>query len=334
MGDFADILRRRLFDAEPAGEVLAATAALHENVLTDKAWAKQVWDPINATWRRNWRTEMATCHPFHPVLIKLAQDEWGKITGFQRVRSAIRIFAATVYALQQRGKAGEWVPALIGPGDLPLSDSTVREALLGSGLVEDDRTIANYRSLAESEVVNHDASSGAARRQVLERPSSTWSPHNPRAAERAATFIFLASVVGTLRPGRGRGASAPEVKAATSVPETAYTITDADGVVEELVNPNRGMSALDITPGQGNNKPTRYFLSTRLTHRMLVKNIRRTITETERDQVIFAPPAEGHCAAYDAGIWALHTSCAAPRHCLRHSPSSAAERCPAWAPSG
>ncbi|MFD5477408.1 DUF499 domain-containing protein [Streptomyces hawaiiensis] len=287
VGDFADILRRRLFDAEPAGEVLAATAALHEKVLTDKAWAKQVWDPINATWRRNWRTEMATCYPFHPMLIKLAQDEWGKITGFQRVRSTIRIFAATVYALQQRGKAGEWVPALIGPGDLPLSDSTVREALLGSGLVEDDRTIANYRSLAEIEVVNHDASSGAARRQDLERPSSTWSSHNPRAAERAATFIFLASVVGTLRPGRGRGASAPEVKAATSVPETTYTITDADGVVDELVNPNRGMSALDITPGQGNNKPARYFLSTRLTHRMLVKNIRRTITDTERDQVLF-----------------------------------------------
>ncbi|MCY0937876.1 DUF499 domain-containing protein [Streptomyces sp. H34-S4] len=286
VGDFADILRRRLFDAEPAGEVLAATAALYEEVLTDKTWSKQVWDPIGATWRRNWPAEMAACYPFHPMLMSLAQSEWSKVTGFQRVRSTIRIFAATVYALQQRGKAGEWVPALIGPGDLPLSDSTVREALLGSGLVEDDRTIANYRSLAEIEVINHDGSSGAARRQDLERQSSSWGTNNPRAAERAATFIFLASVVGTLRPGRGRGASAPEVKAATSVPEATYTVTDADGVVDELVNPNQGMSALDITPGQGNNKPARYFLSTRLTHRMLVKNIRRTITETERDQVI------------------------------------------------
>ena len=86
----------------------------------------------------------------------IAREEWSQVTGFQRVRSTIRIFAATVYAQQQRGKAGDWAPALIGPGDLPLSDSAVREALLGSGLVEDDRTIANYRSLAELEVVNND----------------------------------------------------------------------------------------------------------------------------------------------------------------------------------
>ncbi|WP_432187674.1 DUF499 domain-containing protein [Streptomyces sp. Tue6028] len=288
VGDFADILRRRLFDAEPAREVLSATAALYESALTDKAWTKQVWDPIGANWRRSWPQEVATCYPFHPMLISLAKEEWSKVTGFQRVRSTIRIFAATVYALQQRGKAGDWVPALIGPGDLPLSDSTVREALLGSGLVEDDRTIANYRSLAEIEVANHDGSAGAARRQDLERPTTTWTNVNPRTAERAASFIFLASIVGTLRPGRGRGASAPEVKAATSIPDASYTVTDADSVVDELVNPSRGMSALDITPGQGNNKPARYFLSTRLTHRMLVNNIRRTITEAERDQVIAA----------------------------------------------
>ena len=109
-------------------------------------------------------------------------------TGFQRVRSTIRIFAATVYAQQQRGKAGEWAPALIGPGDLPLSDSAVREALLGSGLVEDDRTIANYRSLAELEVVNNDQTAGTARRQDLERTSLMWGDANPRAAERAATL--------------------------------------------------------------------------------------------------------------------------------------------------
>ncbi|KQT92056.1 AAA family ATPase [Marmoricola sp. Leaf446] len=286
VGDFADILRRRLFDSEPAMEVLAATAKLFDPVLADKAWGKYVWDSTGADWRRQWSRDVAACYPFHPLLMSVAKEEWSKVTGFQRVRSTIRIFAATVYAQQQRGMAGEWVPALIGPGDLPLSDSAVREAILGSGLVEDDRTIANYRSLAEIEVVNHDGSSGTARRQDLDRPRVLWADNNPRAAERAATFIFLASIVGTLRPGRGRGASAPEVKAATSVPDTNYTVTDADTVVEELVNPDRGLSALDIIPGQGNNKPARYFLSTRLTHRMLVNNIKRTITETERNTVI------------------------------------------------
>jgi hypothetical protein len=286
VGDFADILRRRLFDAEPAAEVLAATAALYRPAFEDKFWTKNVWDQTSSDWQRRWNDEVAACYPFHPMLMTLAKEEWSKITGFQRVRSTIRIFAATVYAQQRRGRAGEWVPALIGPGDLPLSDSAVREALLGSGLVEDERTIANYRSLAEIEVVNHDGTAGIARRQDLERQPLVWQSSNPRAAERAATFIFLASIVGTLRPGRGRGASAPEVKAATNVPDTNYSLTDADTVVDELVNPDKGMSAVEILPGQGNNKPARYFLSTRLTHRMLVNNIRRTVTEQERDQVL------------------------------------------------
>jgi hypothetical protein len=286
VGDFADILRRRLFDAEPAAEVISATAALYEPVLADRTWAKHVWEPVGAEWHHQWKEEVAACYPFHPMLMALAREEWSKVTGFQRVRSTIRIFAATVYAQQQRGKAGNWVPALIGPGDLPLSDNTVREAILGSGLAEDDRTIANYRSLAEIEIVNHNSSSGTARRQDLERPASIWTHGNPHAAERAATFIFLASIVGTLRPGHGRGASAPEVKAATSVPDLNYTITDADSVIDDLVSPDRGMSALDISQGQGNNRPARYFLSTRLTYRMLVSSMRRTVTDAERDQVI------------------------------------------------
>lgn len=286
VADFASILRRRLFDSDPASEVLAATADCFKATLADKAWTKNVWDPVSAAWRQNWDSEVTACYPFHPMLMAMAKEEWSKVTGFQRVRSTIRIFAATVFAQQERGKAGEWVPTLIGPGDLPLSDAVVREALLGSGLVEDERTIANYRSLAEIEVVNNDATGGTARQQDLQRETLMWSDVNPRAAERAATYVFLASIVGTLRPGRGRGASAPEVKAATAVPSSTYTITDADQVVDTLVNPDRGMSAIEIIAGQGNNKPARYFLSTRLTHRMLVNNIRRTITDAERDQVI------------------------------------------------
>jgi hypothetical protein len=286
VADFASILRRRLFDSDPASEVLTATAAMFRPSLDDKSWTKNVWDPIFADWRQRWDEHVAACYPFHPMLMAMAKEEWSKVTGFQRVRSTIRIFAATVFAQQQRGKTGEWVPALIGPGDLPLSDSAVREALLGSGLVEDERTISNYRSLAEIEVVNNDGTGGTARQQDLQREPVIWSPVNPRAAERAATYVFLTSIVGTLRPGRGRGASAPEVKAATNVPEVAYTVTDADEVVDSLMNPDRGMSAIEVIPGQGNNKPARYFLSTRLTHRMLVNNIRRTITESERDEVI------------------------------------------------
>lgn len=286
VGDFAEILRRRLFEGPPDPRVVSETSELYRSVLEDKGWTRSVWEATGQSWRARWDEQVASCYPFHPMLMAIAKEEWSKVTGFQRVRSTIRIFAATVHALGKRGEGGGWVPALIGPGDLPLSDSAVREALLGSGLVEDERTISNYRSLAEIEIVNNDETGGTARLQDLERTALAWGRENPRAAERAATFVFLASVVGTLRPGLGRGASAPEVKAATAVPGLSYTVTDADAVVEELVDRDRGMSALEVVPGQGNNKPARYFLSTRLTHRMLVRNIRRTITEEEREEAI------------------------------------------------
>ena len=44
VGDFADILRRRLFDGEPPAEVLSATAAQFDPIHSDPAWSKNVWD--------------------------------------------------------------------------------------------------------------------------------------------------------------------------------------------------------------------------------------------------------------------------------------------------
>lgn len=135
-------------------------------------------------------------------------------------------------------------------------------------------------------MINAARDGGIARKQDLNREPVLWAEANPFAAERAATYIFLASMIGTLRPRRGHGASSPEVKAATSVPDSVYTVTDADSVVEELVNPDTGMSAVETIPGRGNNQPARYYLSTRLTYRMLVNSVKSTITDSERDAVI------------------------------------------------
>lgn len=291
-GDFASILRRRLFDSEPPVEVIKPTAELFTSVHSNSTWIKAVWDQIESPWRRNWLDEVAECYPFHPSLIHTAETEWSLLAGFQKVRSTIRIFAATVYALQQRGRAGDWVPALIGPGDLPLSDNNVLESVLSSGLVEDERTVSNYRNIAEIEITNPDQTKGTARTHDLKRAAShasgdtlLWQDHNPRAAERAATAMFLASVVGTIRVGKGRGATNPELKAATIVPGGLYTVTDAETVIDALTGDN-GLSAIEVIPGQGNNKPARYFLSTRLTHRMLLNDIRKSVTDADRDAAI------------------------------------------------
>ena len=150
--DFAAILRRRLFDAKPPSEILTATAAVFARAMTE-AWRTKVFDALGVPWTREWDAAVARCYPFHPQLMHLAEQEWAKLSGFQRVRSTIQIFAATAYTLAQRARQGEWAPLLVGPGDLPLSESTVREAIIGSGLISDTRTQANYRSIASADIV-------------------------------------------------------------------------------------------------------------------------------------------------------------------------------------
>ena len=144
--DFSSILRRRLFAApasqEDADRATAEAIARLQPILEQGGWKSRVFSALNRNWTRHFEAEVARTFPFHPQLMDLAETEWANLAGFQQVRSTIMIFAATVYALAQRAKRGgqgEWVPLLIGPGDLPLSDSLVRDAVISSGLIKDPR---------------------------------------------------------------------------------------------------------------------------------------------------------------------------------------------------
>ena len=282
--DFAAILRRRLFDNAPPKEVVDATIAAYSSVLQDKGWKSKVFDQISAPWTDDFAGQVARAYPFHPQLMHLAESEWANLAGFQKVRSTIRVFAATVWSLQRRGKAGQWVPALIGPGDLPLSDATVREAVLGTGLISDTKTQANYRSVAQNDIVSLDEAGGAARLLDAGREQGLWGALNPRAAERAATMIFLASIVGARGQGR-RGASEPEAKAATMVPGINYGLSDAEGVISDLADPDNGLAALEAIKGVGS-APPRYYLSTRQTLNMLVRAARGSVSDADRDKTL------------------------------------------------
>ena len=281
--DFAAILRRRLFVQPPPVEVTKATATAFAPQMGNKAWNK-VFTQLSTSWTKDFETSVARTYPFHPQLMQLAENEWANLAGFQKVRSTIRVFAATVYALAQRAESGEWAPVLIGPGDLPLSDATVRESILGSGLITDQKTQANYRSLAQNDIVNLDDDGGAARLLDVAREGSNFAAQNPRAAERGATMVFLASIVGTRGQGR-RGASESEIKVAASVPDLSFGLADADAVARELQDPDTGMAALEVLPGKGG-QPPRLFMSTKQTLNMLVRAARNTITDEERDRAI------------------------------------------------
>lgn len=279
--DFAAILRRRLFEGSAPAEVLNATSDLYVGAMRG-AWTQKVFSQLPRQLGSDFPSEVARCYPFHPSLINLAEQEWAPIAGFQKVRSTILIFAAAAYAQAQRGKAGEWAPLLIGPGDLPLSVAQVRESIIGSGLIADERTAANYRQLAAADIVSDDDMRGSARLLDLQRTPAPFSAANPRAAERAATALFLYSVVGARAQGR-QGAIEAELKAATFAPDAAFAPVDADTVLAELEDPDAGLAALERLEGRGG-QPARLFLSTRQTLNMLLRAARVSISEPERDE--------------------------------------------------
>jgi hypothetical protein len=278
--DFAAILRRRLFEAAPPAEVLRATTAAFLETMKGP-WADKVFAGLTKSTADVFAAEVERCYPFHPALMALAEQEWAPIAGFQKVRSTIRVFAATVYALWQRGRRGDWAPLLIGPGDLPLSAAEVREAIIGSGLIADPRTQANYRQIGATDVVSEDDRGGAARLLDLARGQTVFSSVNPRPAERAATALFLYSVMGPRAQGR-RGATENELKAACFVPDASFGLADADAVLHELQDSTSGLAALERIEGRGG-QPARLFLSTRQTLNMLFRAAREAVSEADRD---------------------------------------------------
>jgi hypothetical protein len=278
--DFAAILRRRLFEAAPPAEVLNATTVSFLEAMKGP-WAEKVFAGLTKSSADEFADEVERCYPFHPSLIALAEQEWAPIAGFQKVRSTIRVFAATVFALWSRGRRGEWAPLLIGPGDLPLSAAEVREAIIGSGLIADPRTQANYRQIGATDVVSEDDRGGAARVLDVDRGTTSFSAVNPRPAERAATALFLYSVVGPRAQGR-RGATENELKASCFVPDTSFGLADADAVLHEMQDSTTGLAALERIEGRGG-QPARLFLSTRQTLNMLFRAAREAVSEQDRD---------------------------------------------------
>jgi Protein of unknown function (DUF499) len=280
--DFAAILQRRLFEGTAPAEVLTATTRTFTSRMTGP-WREKVFDAVPVTASPEFPEEVARCYPFHPQLMALAEQEWAKLAGFQRVRSTIRIFAATAHSLHKRGKAGEWAPLLVGPGDLPLSDPAVREAVIGSGLIVDTRTQANYRQIASADIVAADDHAGAARVLDRQRTDGRMGEVNPRAAERAATCLFLCSVIGARAGGR-QGATEPELKAAMFVPDPTFPLAEADTVIGELLDVDSGgLASVEHLAGKGGQAP-RLFMSTRQTLNMLVRSARTSVGDSDRDE--------------------------------------------------
>ena len=208
------------------------------------------------------------------------------MAGYQRVRSTVTLFAQTTFTWLERATRGEWAPLLIGPGDIPLEQIGVREALLGSGIIESETTVANYRQVIATDLVGEGGESGIA--ACLDKDfvgRDTWAASNPRAAQRMATALLLYSL--TPRPGGKLGATDAEIKAASFVPDLSFAATDAETVFNALKDAETGLGALNIMAGQGG-QPPRFQLTTRQTLQMLFRAQRSAVTEKDRDLQVAA----------------------------------------------
>ena len=278
-GDFADIIRRRLFENAPAAGVAAATASLFAERMGGP-WAEKVFGPADLGFGQ----QVARCYPFHPALLDLADQEWSLHAGFQKVRSTIRVFAATAHSLIERARQGEWAPLLIGPGDLPLSDRPVRDSLLDSGLVADARTQSSLREVALAEIVDPDHDDRGTAWLIDRRAAAAGvRAENPRAAERMAAALFVYSLCP--RPRGKRGATEPELHAAAFVPVNAYGPGDSEIVMSDLFE-SGGLVAFDKIPGTGRNNPARYHFETRKTLPMLHRAERQAVGDADRDEAV------------------------------------------------
>ncbi len=281
-GDFAEIIQRRLFTSRPSEEVTNATADRFLDQMRG-AWETKVFKRLHGWSKSEFRSRVGRCYPFHPELIALAEDEWSQHAGFQRVRSIIRVFASAAHEHARRAAAGEWAPELIDTGDLPLDSNQLRESLLSSGLVADEKTQANLREVASVDIVDqHNPDRGAARRLDAARQEG-WVSYNPRAAERIATALFVRSLCP--RAGGARGATEAELFAASFIPSSAYGTGDAETAAAELLETDAGAVSVDLLPGRGS-APKRWVFETRKTLAMLTRAEKETVSDQDRDRAI------------------------------------------------
>ena len=281
-GDFAEIIQRRLFTSRPPEEVTNATADRFLDEMRG-AWETKVFKKLHGWSKSEFRSRVGRCYPFHPELIALAEDEWSQHAGFQRVRSIIRVFASAAHEHARRAAAGEWAPELIDTGDLPLDSNQLRESLLSSGLVADEKTQANLREVASVDIVDqHNPDRGAARRLDAARQEG-WVTYNPRSAERIATALFVRSLCP--RAGGARGATEAELFAASFIPSSAYGTGDAETAAAELLETDAGAVSVDLLPGRGS-APKRWVFETRKTLAMLTRAEKETVSDQDRDRAI------------------------------------------------
>jgi hypothetical protein len=204
------VVQRRLFADTGDDEVRREVARQHGALLAEQLAAGAETDDErreaaaagDALARR-----IVEAYPFHPELLDLMFHRWGSLPSYQRTRGALQFLATVVHALWA-GRAQREPQALIGPGDVDLSDEGSRMTFL-----EQVGETEQYRSVVEADFLAADAGT----RRVDERLGrDAPGLERLRVGTRVATSIMLLSF--GAREGADRGALEREVIEASLAP--------------------------------------------------------------------------------------------------------------------
>lgn len=205
--DVLRVVQRRLFESlgDPSvhREVARAYADLVRRQLQAQAETEDLRREADVE-AQQLEARILESYPFHPAQLDLMYHRWGSLPSYQRTRGALQFLASVVHALWERRDGS----ALVGPGEVDLSDEAVRGAFF-SQVGERER----YTSVLDGDVVSE--GSGAA---VVDRRIGADAPalERLRVGTRLATAIMLYSF-GT-REGEERGVLESDLVAATLVP--------------------------------------------------------------------------------------------------------------------
>mgnify|MGYP001440693949 CR=1 FL=1 len=277
--DFAQIIRRRLFERTDVDQAARAVANAYI-AAADEAWTSGVYNrlgPSRALHRLPSR--ILETYPFHPDLFELVSKEWSVVQAFQRVRSTVAIFARTVLHWVKEHEAGRWAPDLIGPGDIPLHTDAL-EALLSSGVLAGNaRAIQGFRAVANTDVIRSGGGGGTAFTLDATLSANGVDAGQPTPAQRMATACFAYSLVP--RAQAARGATKAELMAALAGPGVAYAA--AEEVFNALVaGPVQGgLGALERTRPAGGKGVERFYLSIKQTLNMYHANAMTMVSSDE-----------------------------------------------------
>ncbi|MCB0169348.1 MAG: ATP-binding protein [Anaerolineae bacterium] len=194
-----EIIKRRLFDADPA------TIAAKADRVADAYWTYFRAYPSDfpqESQAPEYRALMVQAYPFHPSLIEMLRDRWGSISGFQRTRGVLRLLALVIGDLYRHQRA----TPLIQPAHVNLDNGQIRAELLE---YVDSR--GGYESAIFSDIGGTDESKAPYLDRVTGGDYARY-----RIATGLATSIFMYSHSGATQ--RSASAEKPQLWLATLQP--------------------------------------------------------------------------------------------------------------------